>query len=79
MIEVDKLTTKELLELAKSDTLLSRVRGLFSNEWATLEQAGMQRNMPTPIEVLRMEFRSSIKIAKLLGVDLTAENDVESS
>jgi hypothetical protein len=49
---------------------LSRARQVFSNEWARIEQAGMQRRPIGIIEMRQMEFEAVRKIAKVLGVTL---------
>jgi hypothetical protein len=65
-----RMTDAEVMAELRSDTPLNRARGVFSDRWAGLEQAGMQRRTPGPIEVRRMEFEAVKAIAKALGVEL---------
>jgi len=55
-------TDEEVMELLKGSSQLNKARAIFSHEWARLEQAGMQRSPPGPIEVRRMEFEAVEKI-----------------
>lgn len=50
----------------QTDSLLNRVRRVFSAETARLEQAEQQRSTPTPIERKRMEFEAAKKILDLI-------------
>lgn len=65
-----QMSNEEVMTYLRGDSLLNRVRAAFSSEWATMEQASMQRRPPTPIEVRRMEFEAVQRIAAVLGVTL---------
>jgi hypothetical protein len=54
--------------MMQTDCPLSRARQVFSNEWAAIEQASMQRRPIGIIEMRRREFEAVRKIAKILGV-----------
>jgi len=59
-------TDAEVMELLRSDSALNKARHIFSGECGRIEQAGMQRLPPGPIEVRRMEFEAVEKIAAAL-------------
>lgn len=62
MADWRKLTDREILDAMQADTPVNRVRKVFSGESARLEQAGMQRRPPSPIEYRRMEFEAAEKL-----------------
>lgn len=64
------MTDEEVLKEMTGSTLLNKARQVFVSECGRLEQAGMQRNSPAPIERKRMEFDAIKNIASTLGVDL---------
>ncbi len=62
MTDWRKLTDREILDAMRADTPVNRVRTIFSHEYARLEQSGMQRRPPGPIEYRRMEFEAAEKL-----------------
>lgn len=64
------MTNSEVMAALRSDSLLSKARAVFSEQYATLEQSGFDRVPPTPVEYIRMEFEAIKKIAAVLGVEL---------
>jgi len=56
------MNDKEVLAEMRSDSRLNRVRRVFSSEAAGLEQAGMQRQLPSPLDYRRMEFAAAEKL-----------------
>jgi len=62
MTDWKKLSDREVLDAMKEDTPVNRVRRVFSGEAARIEQAGMQRLTPGPIEYRRMEFEAAEKL-----------------
>jgi hypothetical protein len=62
MINWRKLTDREVVDAMKADTPVNRIRRIFSEEAAKLEQAGMQRSPPGPVEYRRMEFEAAEKL-----------------
>lgn len=64
------MTDKEIMDLLRGDSLWNKARAVFSSECAEIEQAGMQRRRPGPIEARRMEFEAVRRIAAVLGVTL---------
>lgn len=56
------LTDREVLKVLQSGTPLARAWKKFSSHAAKIEQAGMQRTPPTPIEVRRMELTATEEI-----------------
>lgn len=81
-----KLTTryiKQMTDQAVAATLgtkskLDKARQLFSSASAQIVTAGLQREPLSIIEIRRMELASVVRIAEVLGVELTTE-DVRSS
>lgn len=51
-------TDAEVMAELRSDSRLNKARQIFSSRAAGIEQAGMQRRPPGPIEVRRMEFEA---------------------
>ena len=66
MTDWNNLTDREVLDAMCADTPVNRVRAIFSHEYARLEQAGMQRLPPGPIEYRRMEFEAAEKLIAAL-------------
>jgi Protein of unknown function (DUF550) len=66
MIDWKKLSDREVLDAMQADTPVNRVRKVFSGEAARIEQAGMQRIPPAPIEYRRMEFEAAEKMIAAL-------------
>ena len=62
------MTNAEVMSALRSDTPLNRARAVFSSEYASIEQAALQRRPPGPVEIRRMEFEAVIRIAAALGV-----------
>lgn len=68
MTDIDMLSDREVIELLQSDTLIAKVRRLFSQGCAEIEQACAQRNPPGPVEIRRMELKIADNIYKLFAV-----------
>ncbi len=66
------MTDEETLTAMNSDTLLNKVRQMFSGQHAHLEQACLQRVVPTPIEFRKMEFEAAEKILEVVLGELAA-------
>jgi hypothetical protein len=64
------MSDAEVMLLLRGTSKLNRARQVFSSQYATIEQAGLQRRPPGPVEVRRMEFEAVLKIADVLGVQL---------
>ena len=64
------MTDKEALTEMQGDSALNKARILFVNEVGQLEQAEMQRQLPTSIERVKMQFAATKRIAAGLGVVL---------
>jgi hypothetical protein len=59
-------TDAEVMALLRdNDSPLNKARAQFSFGCARIEQAGQQRNPPSPIEMRRMEFEA---VEKMLAV-----------
>ena len=65
-----RMSDDEVMTYLRGDGMLNKVRAAFSGECARMEQAGMQRERPTPVEIRRMEFEAARRIAAVLGVTL---------
>ena len=65
-----RLTDAEIMELLQGDSQLNRARQVFSSASGLIDQAGRQRKPLLPIEMRRMEFEATIKIANALGLVL---------
>ena len=63
-------TDSEVMALMRSDTPLNRARAAFSSAYGQIEQAGMQRTRPGPIEIRRMEFEAVESILKAAGLEI---------
>lgn len=61
------MTDQEVMEALRSDTALNRARRVFSSERGRIEQAGMQRNPLSPIDMRRMEFEAVQRIIAALS------------
>lgn len=66
------MTDAQVMETMRSDTPLNRARAAFSSACGRIEQAGMQRTRPSPIEIRRMEFEAVEHILKAAGLELPA-------
>lgn len=64
----------DVMDELRSDSLLNKVRAVFSSQAAKIEQASMQRRPLGIIEMRQMEFEAVIKIAKAMNVDLRGEH-----
>ena len=64
------MTDAEIIAEGKSGSLLKKARDAFSQEYATIEQAQMQRVPPRRFDYLRMEYAAAKRIAAVLGVTL---------
>lgn len=69
-LEEYKVTDNEILEVVRSNGPLGKAVREFSNQYGTIEQAGLQRKPPTPLEVRWMQIKAVYKIAAALGVNL---------
>lgn len=68
---IAEMSGREVLDAIAADTPLSRVWRRFSEGYAEIDQAGRQRNPPSPIEVRRMELQAANRILELFGVALS--------
>jgi hypothetical protein len=68
VVDIDMLSDREVIDLLQSDTLIAKVRRLFSQGYAEIEQATQQRNPPSPVELRRMELKIADNIYKLFAV-----------
>jgi hypothetical protein len=59
------MTDREVLDAVQSTDPLARVRALFSQGMARIEQADMQRKSLAPIERRRMELEIAQEIMSL--------------
>lgn len=64
------MTDTEIMDALRGDSLLEKVRRVFSSGAARIEQANAQRHPLTPIEWRRMEYEEAKKIAAVLGVSV---------
>ena len=65
------MSPEKTMEHIRNDTPLSKLMGVFSGECGEIEQAGMQRRRPSPVEVRGMMFDSVERIlseAEKLGL-----------
>lgn len=53
-----RLTDDQVMELLRSESPLNKARAKFSGWCGRIEQEGMQRRPPGPIEIRRMEFEA---------------------
>jgi hypothetical protein len=68
-----KITNEQVVAALREETPLNKARRQFSNWSAKIEQAGMQRKPPTPIEMRRMEFEAAKAIVEaFIGASLGA-------
>lgn len=65
------MTDREVLDILQSNTPLGRGVREFSNQYGTIEQAGMQRRPPGPIEVRRLQIEAVKKIAAAIGAQVS--------
>lgn len=63
------MTNDEIMTILRSDTKLNKARQVFSNASARIEQAGLQRSRPGPIELRRMEIEAVREILAVYGVE----------
>lgn len=66
MSSVSHLTDDQLLSELRSDSLLNRVRRLLASSAARIEQTYMQRHVPNPVTLRRMEFEMAEEMIKLV-------------
>ena len=59
------MSDEEILAEMQSDSLLNKMRQMFSGERARIEQAAQQRVPLTPIQFRRMEFEAAEKLMLL--------------
>lgn len=64
------MTAEQIVKLMVQDTPLSKLRSVFYQEMARIEQASAQRRVLDVIRLRRMEFQAALRIAKTLGVEL---------
>lgn len=65
------MSGREIIETLRGDSPLSRVHAILSDACGAIEQAGMQRHPPSPIEARRMELQTANRICALFGVGLS--------
>lgn len=70
---IQKMSDAEIVWLMRQDSLLNRVRQIFSSEYAEIEQVGMQRKRPTIIEIRKMEFLAAQRFIKEVQDDAAAK------
>ncbi len=70
MPKINRMTDEEVLAELNSDSLLSRARSVYSSVTFKIDQACLEEPPPTPVEMRRMEFEATIKIAAALGIEL---------
>jgi hypothetical protein len=61
-------TDKEIVDLMQGDTLLNQVREAVTLSRGRIATALAQRNLPSTINVRRMEFETARKIGLILGI-----------
>lgn len=64
------MSGREILDACRADTPLARVRQVFSENYAEIDQAGRQRVTPSPLEYRRMELEAANRICDLFGIAL---------
>jgi hypothetical protein len=69
----DFLKPAEVVAEMRSGSQLALAQSVFHEAWAELDTGLRQRKPLTPIEVRNIEFDAVIKIAALLGVDLSPQ------
>lgn len=67
-----RMTDAEVMAAMRADTPLNRARQLLSSAVGEMEQAGQQRRPAGPVEIRRMEFEATIRIAAALGLEIAA-------
>ncbi len=67
---IAEMSNGDLLQAMRADTPLARVRAVFAENYAEIEQREMQRERLTPIERRRMEMQAANRILELFGVAL---------
>jgi hypothetical protein len=66
---IENMTAVEVIDAMRADTPLSRVRKIFAEESARMEQAVAQRNPHLGIiEIRKMEFHAANRILDLFGI-----------
>ena len=73
MDNISALKNSQIIEIMSGDSTLNKVRKLFSQHAARIEQTCAQTDSPDVFELRRMEFRAAIAIAEVLGIELSAE------
>jgi hypothetical protein len=64
------MSGREVLDACRADSPLSRVRAIFAECYAEIDQAGRQRKTPSPLEIRRMELMAANQICGLFGIEL---------
>jgi len=65
-----KMTDSQIIDAMTADTVVNKVRKLFSHAVARLEQEGAQRRPAGIVDIRRMEFEEAEKIVKAVEGDL---------
>lgn len=68
-----RLSDTEVMAVLRSDTPLNRARAKFSHHAAGIENAALQRRVPGPIEVRRMEIEAAEEITRAYLGDFNEE------
>lgn len=67
---IANMTGQEVIAACHADTPLGRVRRIFSENYAEIDQASRQRDPPGPLEYRRMELQAANRILELFGLAL---------
>lgn len=67
---IKNMTGREIIDALQADTPLAKVRAIFSQRSAQIEQAQAQRTPLSPIEMRRMELQAANAVLALFGLAL---------
>lgn len=59
-----------MLDACQADSPLSRVRRIFSESYAEIDQDSRQRAPSGPLEIRRMELQAANRVLELFGMAL---------
>ena len=65
-----RMSDDEVMTYMRGNGMLNKVRIAFAGEAARIEQAALQSDPPSPMEVRRMEFEAARTIAAVLGITI---------
>ena len=68
---IAEMSGREVLDAIAADTPSVASVATVLRGYAEIDQAGRQRNPPSPIEVRRMELQAANRILELFGVALS--------